>query len=303
MTGGTVAQLGYLGFEVSDVPAWEAFATRVLGLEVAVRAPDGGLCFRLDDHAWRFAVAPGPADDLAFVGWQVDDASDLDALTQRLRAAGVEVRPGTPSQCDSRGVEAMVAFEDPAGNPMELFHGPRVAETPFTSRRMPSGFVAGDQGLGHLVVTNDDNAAHEAFFCGLLGLRLSDRIVTRIGELDLDLAFLRCNRRHHSIAFGGPQKKRIHHFGIQVPTLDDLGRILDRATRHCAPMVAMIGRHPNDRMVSSYLRTPSGFEVEIGWGGLTVDEDTWEIRTHDRVFDWGHRPPHLLAGTRSGSDG
>ena len=34
MTNVHVTQLGYMGFEVSDVAAWEKFATGILGLEV-----------------------------------------------------------------------------------------------------------------------------------------------------------------------------------------------------------------------------------------------------------------------------
>ena len=28
--------------------------------------------------------------------------------------------------------------------------------------------------------------------------------------------------------------------------------------------------HPNDHMFSFYVRTPSGFSVEYGWGGLLI---------------------------------
>src|SRR4051794_12184221 len=73
MTTG-VLQLGYLGFEVSDLAAWEAFATTVLGLELASRGDGDALSFRMDDHAHRLFVQPGPADDVAFVGWQIDGA-------------------------------------------------------------------------------------------------------------------------------------------------------------------------------------------------------------------------------------
>ena len=38
-----------------------------------------------------------------------------------------------------------------------------------------------------------------------------------------------------------------------------------------------LGRHTNDLMTSFYVRTPSGFEIEYGTGGLVVDDDTWEV--------------------------
>ena len=38
-----------------------------------------------------------------------------------------------------------------------------------------------------------------------------------------------------------------------------------------------LGRHTNDLMTSFYVRTPSGFEIEYGTGGIVVDDDTWTV--------------------------
>ncbi len=43
-----VSQLGYLGFGVSDVGAWEDFLTSFLGMEVTVHASDGTVYARMD---------------------------------------------------------------------------------------------------------------------------------------------------------------------------------------------------------------------------------------------------------------
>jgi hypothetical protein len=44
-------------------------------------------------------------------------------------------------------------------------------------------------------------------------------------------------------------------------------------------------------MTSFYVRTPSGFEIEYGTGGLMVDDDSWQVATHDSQSIWGHKPP------------
>ena len=59
-----------------------------------------------------------------------------------------------------------------------------------------------------------------------------------------------------------------------------------------------LGRHPNDRMVSFYVRSPSGFEIEYGWGALEVGEE-WTVTQYDAVSVWGHKmvgtsPPGAL---------
>ena len=84
-----VTQLGYLAFEVSDLAAWEAFATRILGLEVVRRREDGAFALRMDSYAQRIIVTPGAADDLACLGWEVVDAAALAEVAGRLRAAPV----------------------------------------------------------------------------------------------------------------------------------------------------------------------------------------------------------------------
>ena len=295
MSSAAVEQLGYLGFEVSDLEAWERFATKDLGLEVAERREDGGLLLRFDAHAYRIALVPGPADDLAFMGWQVRDAATLDAIVARLREAEIDVTAGSETDAAARRVQRLFRFRDPAGNPLELFCGPEMAQATFASKRVPSGFVGDDLGLGHLVVTTNSRVEHERFYTDLLGFRVSDHIVTNLGGFEIDLSFLHVNERHHSLAFGGKLEKRIHHFMLEMNDVDDVGRTFDRMLRSRTPIANTLGRHPNDRMVSFYAQTPSGFQIEVGSGGVRVNDSTWSPRTYDIVSEWGHVPPRVLA--------
>ena len=36
--------------------------------------------------------------------------------------------------------------------------------------------------------------------------------------------------------------------------------------------------------------TPSGFEWEVGWNPIVVDEKTWEPATYQGISIWGHTP-------------
>src|SRR5262252_5256879 len=100
----SVAQLGYLGFEVSDLAAWEAFAEGVLGLGVVDRVPGGGFSLRMDGYRQRFFVTPGRADDLGVIGWQVGGEAELSEIAGRLRAAGVSVEEAGPQAAAARHV-------------------------------------------------------------------------------------------------------------------------------------------------------------------------------------------------------
>jgi 2,3-dihydroxybiphenyl 1,2-dioxygenase len=294
-----VAQLGYLVFEVQKLDAWERFATGVLGLEVAARRADGALALRMDGHRQRIVVEPGQADDVTAIGWQVDDEAALRALAARLRAAGVEVSDGSEAEASARQVRRLLRFRDPAGIPSELFCGPALADEPFVGRVVRSGFVADERGLGHVVVSARDQAKSVAFYRDLLGFRLSDQIVTEYHGFHVDIVFLHANARHHTVAIGQEQKRRIHHFLIEARSMDEVGLAFDRALAAGVPIMQTLGRHPNDRMFSFYGKTPSGFQFEFGWGGRDVDDATWQPTTYDRISEWGHHPPALLAPQRA----
>ncbi len=290
----SVKQIGYLAFEVSDLAAWEAFGTKVLGLGLVDARGEEGFSLRMDDYRQRFFVSRGPADDLAAIGWEVEDRASLDEIAARLEAAGHGVQRGSAEQAARRHVEALIRVVDPAGNPNEIFFGPDKPHAPFASEVVRSGFVAGDQGFGHVVVAANDQAEHEAFYATMLGLRLSDYIRCQIFGYDIDVTFMHANPRHHSLAFGGGQDKRIHHFMVQTRSIEDVGLCYDRFLFAGGKVHQTLGRHPNDKMFSFYGYTPSGFHFEFGAGAIEVDDATWEPSVHDCVSEWGHHPPQLL---------
>ncbi len=284
---GTAAKLGYLGLEVSDLGAWRRFALVLLGLAIGTSRLGGALPLRMDAYAHRFLLHEGTADDVAYVGWELDNHAAIDVMAGRLEHAGVTVRSGAQSEISARGVDHLLWFEDPNGIRTEIFHGPTMAPEPFVSERMRSGFHTGGQGMGHVLVNVRDSAETERFYRDVLGFTLTDYVDTGT----FHGVFLHVNPRHHSLAFAElPLKKRLHHFMLEVNSIDDVGHAFDRCQELGVPLQRTIGRHQNDRMVSFYGYTPSGFCFEVGWGGREIDDRIWEVRVHPGASDWGHRP-------------
>jgi 2,3-dihydroxyethylbenzene 1,2-dioxygenase len=96
-----VTQLGYLGIGVSDINAWEKFATQTLGLQVSEREEDGTLLLRMDEYRYRFALHPDGADDVQdvqYVGWEVADEHALSVVAKRVRKAGTNVKVGKAAE-------------------------------------------------------------------------------------------------------------------------------------------------------------------------------------------------------------
>jgi 2,3-dihydroxybiphenyl 1,2-dioxygenase len=289
----TIGSLGYLGFKVKDPAAWDAFATGVLGLMPGEAAGDA-LRYRLDDLGWRLAVEPGEVDDLAYVGFEVAGPAELEAVRARLADGDVAARNGDPELLAERGVLGLITCQDPDGLRIEIFYGPTLrTETPFASPAGVAGFVTGDQGVGHVVISTRDMAAARRFYQDLLGFRLSDIIRMRPSpQFSFDMEFFHCNPRHHTLALiPVPMPKRLHHFMLQVPSLDAVGFALERAEAASVPITSSLGKHTNDHMVSFYARSPAGFEVEFGFGAIEVDDTTWRVTRHDKPSSWGHKRP------------
>jgi 2,3-dihydroxybiphenyl 1,2-dioxygenase len=295
MTG--VKELAYVVYEVSDLADWEHFGVTLLGMQLGQKS-DNGFTLRTDEKAHRWIITEGTADDLAVSGYEVESEESLDELVARLTDAGIQVTEGDTDLTAARCVDRLVQITDPMGNRIELVTGLADAGTPFRSDVLLGEFVTGSGGAGHHVLLSKGVPREEymAFYEGLLGFRISDIIVEELAPgIVADLIFLHCNPRHHSVAFGDmPHAKKTHHFMLEVTDIRDVGTAYDRCMDAKQPFEMTLGMHPNDHMFSFYVRTPSGFSVEYGWGGLLIDDETWQVRTLDRLHSWGHRSPEAV---------
>lgn len=297
MSTSRVTQLGYVGIEVSDVQAWERFATDVLGLAPNGADEDGARFLRMDENHHRFALHRGGRDDLAYAGWEVQDEASLRAIAERLQAQGVGVAWGSAAETQTRRVMGLIKLRDPSGVATEVYYGPLVeAERPFRSPRAIGGFEAGTLGLGHIVLSVDDYAASLAFYRDGLGLTVSDFMDLDMGSAgSTRVAFMHCGPRHHSLAIAQfPAPKRLHHFMLQLQDMDDVGSTYYLCQDRRVPITSGLGRHTNDHMLSFYMQTPSGFQVEYGHGGRVIDDAVWEVQLHRAPSIWGHRAPQAV---------
>jgi 3,4-dihydroxy-9,10-secoandrosta-1,3,5(10)-triene-9,17-dione 4,5-dioxygenase len=287
-----VRSLGYLRLTSPNVDAWRRFAGDFLGMmPVEPAAPAEGsdpevASFRIDDFPARLVVAPGAEPATTAIGLEVRDRRELAELSQAVEKEGIEITAGTRDECRERGVTRFVRFDDPGGNPIELFYGPILqhdrVQTPDVS-----GFVTGDMGFGHVIVSAEDGDAAYDFYTGVLGF--VERNTMARGRV----VFLGCNPRHHTFgitAQKGPGK--LLHLMVEVATLDDVGRALDRAHTLEVPMMHTLGKHTNDHMVSFYVWSPEDHAIEVGWNGLRVEDEVPTYEISAGAF-WGHRftPP------------
>lgn len=286
--------LGYIGVCSTRLDDWAACATGLLGMQ---QVDHGGAvrAFRMDDRRQRLIVTGDEGDGLGFLGWEVADAAALDALSARLEAHGFAVRRASRRLADERHVADLVLVCDPAGNQLELFQGPAVTSDPFRPGRPISGFRTGSFGMGHVVLNVDDVGPLLSFYRDLLGFRVSDYALK-----PYPLYFFHVNGRHHSFAIVGSGRRSLHHFMVELCSLDDVGQGYDLAQLEDGRVAYTLGRHTNDFMTSFYARTPSGFFVEYGWGGRIIDPASWQPHeTHDGPSFWGHERLYMEPDQRA----
>jgi catechol 2,3-dioxygenase-like lactoylglutathione lyase family enzyme len=247
----------------------------------------------------------------------------LDAYAAHLESKGVAVARGARALAEERKVRDLVVFSDPIGNRLEVFHGPEVASE--ASSRLPigslnttrsrtlrssaseafkpgraiSGFRTGPLGMGHAVLTCERIDDVFTFYTEVLGFKLSDFILRPFKAY-----FFHLNPRHHSLAFIETGKNGIHHVMVELFYLDDVGQAYDLALGKPEMIGTTFGRHVNDYMTSFYSWSPSQFLFEYGWGGRSIDPETWQ--PHERTEGpslWGHDrawlPPEGRAEARA----
>jgi 3,4-dihydroxy-9,10-secoandrosta-1,3,5(10)-triene-9,17-dione 4,5-dioxygenase len=291
----SIRSLGYLRIEATRIDEWRVYGLKVLGMVEGAGGTPGALYLRMDDFPARLVIVPGDQDRLLASGWETENEAGLRWVADRLEAAGVAYKDGTAEELADRRVNGLISFEDPSGNTLEVFHGAALQHRRVVS---PYGhrFVTGEQGLGHVVLSTQDDAEALRFYRDVLGFRLRDsmRLPPELVGRPADgepawLRFFGCNPRHHSLAFLPlPTQTGIVHLMVEVEQSDDVGLALDRARRHRVKLSATLGRHVNDLMLSFYMKTPSGFDVEFGTEGRQVDDADWIARESTAVSLWGH---------------
>ena len=291
-----ISSLGYLRLSSADVAAWREFGVKVLGMTEGRGPEEGALYLRMDEMPARLVIVPGSSEKLLASGWEVRDAAALAAVGRALSDAGVPYKAASDAELAARRVGAMLTLEDPDGQPLEVFCGAALEHRPAVSS-YGTRFVTGDMGLGHVVlpVPPGSDAAF-GFYTEVLGFRLRDSMRMpaeffggQPGDPPVWFRFLGCNPRHHSLALAPVAAAAgLVHLMVETATLDDVGLALDRCARRGATVSGTLGRHANDLMVSFYVRTPGGFDIEYGTDGRLVDDATWVTRETTAVSLWGH---------------
>ncbi|MDR0207974.1 MAG: VOC family protein [Pseudomonas putida] len=286
--------LGYVTVRSSDLAQWRHYASQVLGMMVVEDESGERLFLKMDERPYRILVQHSAQDGFGACGWEVAGQAAFDQAVAELHAAGVAVEQGSAEQAALRQVQALALFADPDGNRHELYWGPRQDFARFVSPVGVRGFVSDGLGMGHVVLPAPTFDRCRDFYEQVMGFGLSDLMKVRFtpdpAEPEKRIHFMHCNNgRHHSLAiFECPVPSGCVHMMVEVDGLEDVGRALDRMHANGVKLSATLGQHTNDQMISFYMKTPSGFDLEYGCDGLVVDWSRHTPFESTVVSQWGH---------------
>ena len=287
-----IRALGYLKVQTRHLDRWRELLVDVLGFALGTGPDPDGLYLRMDERRARLTVLPGETDRVLAVGWEVRDQFALADVRRAVEKAGTQVTALATEETDARGVEEAIAFDDPGGTPVEVFHGPILDHRPLLTAH-GQRFVTDGLGMGHVVLPTTSMDATLAFYTEVLGFL--PRGAMRIGGPRTDpprrVRFLGVNQRHHSLALvPAPHgaDPGLVHLMVEADSLDAVGIALDRSRSSGFSISSTLGRHTNDKMVSFYVRAPGGWDIEYGTDGMLVDESHYTAEEITADSYWGH---------------
>lgn len=271
-----------VALNVPDLARAEDFYVNVWHLVVAHRAPgalylrgSGGDAYLLSLHQG------GTVPQLRHVTLRARSDDALRRIAPRVQAAGgTIVSPVQLLQDDPAGGTGLV-LRDPHGRVIQVVHGDRRSE----------GAPAKDRPvrLTHVVLNTHAVEETQAFLSGALGFRLADR--TGI------MAFMNCDRDHHTIALGITDNDALNHIAFLMPDADSVMRGGGRMQDAGHPIQWGPGRHGPGNNLFNYFLDPFGVVIEYTAEVEQIDADYvahgpdhWKWPP-GRVDQWGISPP------------
>jgi catechol 2,3-dioxygenase-like lactoylglutathione lyase family enzyme len=274
MTETLLSHLRHVDLAVPDYEKQLEFYTNTWGLTKVGSEP--GLAFlAAEGSPEQYIVRLRKDRDkrLDLLAFGAETVADVDALAQRLAAAGVRL-VHEPKPLQTMGGGYGFRFFDVDGRTVEVSSGVEVRQ----HRKIEEGESIPVR-LSHAVLNSEDPARTRDFYERQLGLKLSDTLVSEhMGDL---MYFMRCNPRHHSFAIARGPHVSVHHVSFELRGVDEYMYGTGRVMRAGIKKVWGPGRHLAGNNTFSYFIDPSGNTMEYTTELQVLDEDAW----HPHVYD------------------
>jgi catechol-2,3-dioxygenase len=144
--------------------------------------------------------------------------------------------------------------------------------------------------LGHIGLVARDLERMVDFYCGVLGMAVSDRMPFPESSPLREGVWLRCNTDHHVISMfdlredpGGPVEERpgpkpgLHHLAFEMYSFEQLQGAARCVREHSLPLQGMRTGGPGCQL-RLYFWDPEGNMIELYWA---LDQIGWDGKTRE----------------------
>lgn len=248
------------------IAATRAFYEENWGLSLA-HEENGTVYLRgTGPEPYIYGLRDGDVYGIDHVHFAMPDRASTDALYAQVVAKGVPV------------IGAPAPFPDFAGGyGFDLLDPDRRRLRLRTDARTvpPTNDWARPRKVSHVVLNTPDMDGVEAWYCDVLGFRVSDYSADQ-------MVFLRCASDHHSIALVRGHYASVNHVAFELPTVDEFMRSIGRMKQKGMMPTWGPGRHGPGNNPFAYFVSPSGFVIEFTSELTQIDEATHQPKVWSR---------------------
>jgi catechol 2,3-dioxygenase-like lactoylglutathione lyase family enzyme len=274
MPDSLITHLRHVDLAIPDYHRQLDFYTNVWGLTKV--AEDSGIAFlAAEGSPERYIIRLRKDADkrLDLVSFGAATEADVDTLAERLIASNVAIAT-EPAKLATEGGGYGLRFFDLDGRTVEVS-----ADVATRTHRKVTERESIPVRLSHVVLNSTDPDQTAQWYSDVLDFRLSDTLAG--ADLGTVMNFMRCNRRHHSLAFARGPHVSLHHVSFELRGIDEFMRGAGRVLRSGTRMVWGPGRHLAGSNTFAYFLDPQNNTIEYTTELQELDEDAW----HPHIYD------------------
>ncbi len=262
----SVGALRGIVMRAPDITATKGFYEANWGLTLA-HQEDGMVYFRgTGPEPFIYALKNGQVYGVEYVHFAMPDRASMDALHAQVLAEGATAL-GQPAAFDDFAGGYGFEVLDPDNRRLRFRCDAKMLE--------PLDQWARPRKVTHVVLNSADMDAAEAWYCRVLGFRVSDYSADQ-------MVFLRCATDHHSIALVRGHYASVNHVAFELPSMNEFMRSIGRMKEKGLHPTWGPGRHgPGDNPFAYYV-SPTGFVIEFTSEMQQIDETTHEAQVWPR---------------------
>jgi catechol 2,3-dioxygenase-like lactoylglutathione lyase family enzyme len=274
MPDSLITHLRHVDMAIPDYERQLAFYTDIWGLTTV--AEDTGIAFLAAEGSperYIIRLRKDPDKRLDLVSFGAGSEADVDALAERLIVKGVRLA-AEPGKLATEGGGYGLRFFDLDGRTIEVSAGVAIREHRKVEERESIPVR-----LSHVVLNGTDPDRTAQWYADTLDFRLSDTLAG--ADMGTVMNFMRCNPRHHSLAFARGPHVSLHHVSFELRGIDEFMRGAGRVLRNGTRMVWGPGRHLAGSNTFAYFLDPQQNTIEYTTELQELDEDAW----HPHIYD------------------